>query len=112
VSTATGSRFEATPATRLTLHMSVRDHVRRANLEVEVVKRARRAKLAGVTVFEGEEGFGTSGHLYRGHLLANDRPLAVVVVDRPDRIERFLDEIGDLLGGVLATVDEVEVLEW
>lgn len=111
MSTMTRSRFKGTPAARLTLLMSVRDHVRRANLEVELVRRARRAKLAGVTVFEGDEGFGASGHLYRGHLLANDRPLAVVIVERPERIEHFLDEVADLLDGVVSIVEEVEVLQ-
>ncbi len=105
------SRFVGRPAKRLTLLMSVHDHVRHNSLEMELLKRARKAKLAGATVFEGDEGYGQSGHLHQEHFLSDDRPLAVVIIDEPDKIDQFLNDIAGLLDGVLVTVDEIETLD-
>jgi len=107
----TYSRFPGRPAKRLTLLMSVHDHVRHNSLEMEVLKRARKAKLAGATVFEGDEGFGTSGHVHRERFLSDDRPLAVVFIDQPDKVDAFLDEIAPLLRDVVATVDDIEIVD-
>jgi uncharacterized protein len=105
------SRFAGRPGTRLTLLMNVRDHARHSSLEIELLKRARKAKLAGATVFAGDEGFGASGHLHSNHALSDDRPIALVIVDQAEKIEEFIDEVSDLLDGVLVTVEEVEILD-
>lgn len=107
----TPSTFTGRPARRLTMLMTVHDHVRHGSLEMELLKRARRAKLAGATVFEGHEGYGVSGHIHRTHLVGDDAPLAVVVVDEPDRVERFLHEVAELLHDVLVITDDVEILD-
>jgi len=107
----TYSRFSGRPAKRLTLFMSVHDHVRHNSLEMELLKRARKTKLAGATVFEGDEGFGASGYVHREHLFADDRPLAVVFIDEPEKIDAFLDQVGSLLRDVVVTVDEIELLD-
>ena len=109
--TTTSSRFAGRPGKRMTLLMSVHDHVRHTSLEMELLKRARKAKLAGVTVFEGDEGFGASGHVHREHLLSDDRPLAVVIIDHPEKIDGFLEEIGLLLIDVVVIIDEIEILD-
>ena len=108
---STQSHFPGQPAKRLTLLISVRDHVRHASLQMEVLKRARKAKLAGATVFEGVEGFGTSGRVHREHVISDDRPLAIVIIDHPERIDAFLEEIAPILDDVVVTVDVVEVLD-
>jgi uncharacterized protein len=107
----TSSRFAGRPAKRMTLLMTVHDHVRHNSLEMELLKRARKAKLAGATVFQGDGGFGESGLIHREHLLSNDRPLAVVFIDRPEKIDGFLNEIWHLLNGVVVTIDEIEILD-
>jgi PII-like signaling protein len=87
--TTTDSHFASRPAKRLTFLMSVHDHVRHNSLEMELLKRARKAKLAGATVFEGNEGYGASGHVHQEHFLSDDRPLAVVIIDQADKIDEF-----------------------
>ena len=104
------SAFAGVPATRLTLMMTFHDHVGRKGMEMEVLRRARRAKLAGATVFEAVEGFGSSGQLHRSHLVSDDSPLAVVIVDRPERIDAFLESIEGLLEGIRVVLDDVEVI--
>ena len=108
--TMTESHFAGRRAKRLTFLISVHDQVRHNSLEMELLKRARKAELAGATVFEGIEGYGASGHVHREHLLSDDRPLAVVIIDQPDKIDEFLDAVSHLLDGVLVTVDEIEIL--
>jgi len=105
------SHFAGRPAKRLTLLISVHDHVRHHSLEMEILKRARKAKLAGVTVFKGNDGYGASGHLHHVNVLSDDRPLAVVIIDEPAKIEAFLEGITNLLDGVLTTIDEIEIVE-
>lgn len=109
--TMTDSHFTGRSAKRLTLMMSVHDHVRHNSLEMELLKRARKSNLAGATVFAGDEGYGASGHVHQGHLVSDDRPLAVVFIDQADKIDEFLDAVSHLLDGVLVTVDEIEILD-
>jgi hypothetical protein len=105
------SHFAGRPAKRLTLLMSVHDQTHHHSLEMEILKRARKAKLAGATVFKGDGGYGASGQVHQVRLLSDDRPLAVVIIDQPDKIDEFLEGIANLLDGVLVTVDEIEILD-
>jgi uncharacterized protein len=105
------SAHEGRPATRLTLLMTFHDHAGRKGIETEVLKRARKAKLAGLTVFEATEGFGHSGLLHRSHLVSDDAPLAVVIIDAPEKIEAFLDSIAELLNGIRVVLDDVEIVD-
>lgn len=108
---APSTQFTGRPARRLTIWLGVRDRHRHASLEVELMKRARKAKLMGATVFEGQMGFGTHGQLHREHMFADDRPLSIVVIDTPERIERFLDELAAFGRELVATVEDVEIVD-
>lgn len=103
--------FERRPAKRLTILMSVHDRVHHSSLQIELLKRARKAGLSGATVFEGDEGFGASGVVHREHLFSDDRPLALVIVDEPEKIDRFVDEVAALGQGIVATVVSVEIID-
>jgi hypothetical protein len=91
---------------------NISDHAHHGSLMTKLLQRARRAKLAGATVFEAQEGYGSSGRVHRNHLLSDDSPVTLVIIDRPDRIEAFLLEVGDLLEDVLTTVSDVEVVDF
>jgi hypothetical protein len=105
------SAFEGRQATRLTLLMTFHDHAGRKGLEMEVLRKARRAKLAGLTVFEAVEGFGNSGLVHRSHLVSDDAPLAIVIVDATDKIEAFLSSIAELLTDIRVVLDDVEIID-
>lgn len=105
------SQYPGRPAKRLMLRMSVHSHVGHKSLEMEILKHARKAKVAGATVLEGDEGFGASGHLHQRRLLSDDRPLTIIIIDEPDKIDAFVEEAGDLLHGVLATIEDIEILD-
>lgn len=103
--------FPRHPAVRLTILLGLRDHFHHQSLMVELIQRARRAKLRGATAFEGVKGFGGSGQLHRTHLLSEDTPVALVIVDDAERIQTFLTESGELLAGLLVILDEVDVVK-
>ena len=106
------SKFPARPAKRVIVLFNISDHAHHRSLMTKLLQRARRAKLAGATAFEGLDGYGSSGRIRRAHLLSNDAPVTLVIIDRPDRIEAFLLDVGDLLEDVLTTVSEVEVVDF
>lgn len=111
MTTTSSSAFPARPARRMTLLMTVHDHRGRRGLATEILRRARRAGLAGVTVFEATEGFGGTGHVHRGHLASDDAPLAVVAVDDPAAVDAFLESVAGLLDGVRVVLSDVEVVD-
>jgi PII-like signaling protein len=78
------------------------------------VHRAHAAGLAGASVFHGVEGFGGKSLIHTTRLLsmADDLPVAVVIVDTPDRIRAFLPQLDDLAIEGLVTVDEVEIIRY
>ncbi len=100
------------PAQRLTIYIGESDRYRHHSLVTEIVDRARRARLAGCSVFKGVEGFGATGHLHTPRLLSlsEDLPVAIVIVDDPEQIAQFLPEIDELITGGLVTLDRVEVI--
>ena len=96
---------------RLTVLLLPHDRAGHVGLEVELLRRARRAGLAGATVLRCEEGFGSSHRIHRARLLSADRPLEVVLVDQPERIDAFLESVRPLLTGVATTLEDVEIVE-
>jgi uncharacterized protein len=102
------------PAQRLTIFIGESDHYHHHSLSSEIIDRARRAGLAGCSMFRGAAGFGATGHLHSARLLSlsEDLPVAIVVVDAPDRIEAFLPQLDDLITGGLVILDEVQVIRY
>jgi hypothetical protein len=96
----------------LTIYVGKTDQYRHHPLYTEIVSRARRAGLAGATVLSGMEGFGASAHLHKSHVFAviEDVPVAIVIVDDPERIEAFLPVVEELVSAGLVVREGVEVL--
>lgn len=104
----------AGPAVRLTVYIGEDDRHGHHPLYTEIVRRARRAGLAGASVFRGIEGFGASSHLHTGRLLSlsEDLPLAVVIVDIEERISAFLLELDELIDEGMVTLEPVQVYRY
>lgn len=105
------SSYPTRPARRATILCGMRDHLHHRSLVEELVARSRRARLAGATVLEGLEGYGGPGTLHGRHLLADDSPACIVLVDRAETLEAFLHANAELLAGVVVIVEDVEVLD-
>jgi PII-like signaling protein len=81
-------------------------------LYVEIVHRAHEAGLAGASVFHGIEGYGASKQVHVNKLLSlsADLPVAIVIVDVPERIDAFLPVVKTLVTDGLVTVDDVRAI--
>lgn len=99
-------------AHRLTIIVNDNDTHHHRPVYSEIVHRAHQAGLAGAAVFRGIEGYGIGGHVHTSRVLAmsDGIPVAVVIVDRADRIRAFLPSLEDLVAHGLVTVDEVDVV--
>jgi PII-like signaling protein len=95
---------------RLTVYLTARDHVGHHTLLSELVARARAVPVAGLTVFRDASGFGESTRVHHPHLVGDDAPLRVVVVDSPERVERFHAAVVDLIGDAMVVIDDVEIV--
>lgn len=95
-------------ATRLSIFVSEADYYRGRPVEQLVVERAREQGLAGATVIRGWAGFGESGDFRIPTLWrSRPRPLVIEMVDRPERIDAFLDTAEELLRWALVTREAV-----
>jgi PII-like signaling protein len=99
------------PARRITIFIGESDRYHHGPLYAEIVHRAHQRGLSGASVFRGLEGFGASSRIHTSRLLSlsEDLPLAIIIVDTPERADAFLDEIAGLVTGGLIIVDDVRV---
>src|SRR4051794_28962426 len=104
--------LQSGPATRLTIFVKADDQFHHRPLYTEVVHRAHRAGLAGASVFRGIEGFGAGSVIHTSRLLdlAEDLPVAIVIVDTEERIRGFLPELREVAPEALITLDQVEAV--
>src|SRR5215204_6075128 len=79
-------------AWRLTIYVGGDDQWHHKPLYTEIVHRAHLFGLAGASVFRGWEGYGASSRIHSARILSlsEDLPLAVVIIDRDERIREFL----------------------
>lgn len=99
---------------RLTIFIGESDHHGHTPLATEIMQRAHRAGLAGVSVFRGVEGYGASNHIHTTRILSlsDDLPMAVIIVDRAEAISAFLPELDELIEEGLVILDDVEVVKY
>ncbi|MEU2604683.1 DUF190 domain-containing protein [Streptomyces albus] len=110
--TPTHAPFETTEALRLTVLLGEDDRHHHKPAYAELVHRAHAARLAGASVFRGTEGFGTSALVHTTRLLslAENLPVAVVIVDEAARIEAFVADTAELTRNALVLLDQVRVV--
>ena len=77
-----------------------------------IVEAARKAGLAGATVFKSPLGFGASSRIHSAKILqlSGDLPLVIEVIDSREKIDAFLPSLEDMLDGGLVTIQDIEVL--
>ena len=100
--------WPAAKCQRLTVMLQARDQAHHHSLATELLSRARKARLAGATLFEGVESKGQSSVPRRQHLFRDDAPLSLVIVDDRKSLARFLGECQELLGDAVVVLDDVD----
>jgi uncharacterized protein len=102
------------PAVRLTIFVGEDDIWHHKPLFTEIVHLAHRAGLAGASVLRGIEGYGASSRIHTTRLLslAEDLPVAIIIVDAEDKVRAFLPQLDELVTEGLIIIDPVEVIRY
>jgi PII-like signaling protein len=76
-----------------------------------IVRRAHEEGLAGATVIEGAEGFGAHSRIHTTRILtlSDELPIIIEIVDKPERIDKFLPVLDEMVTEGLVTVQDVEI---
>jgi hypothetical protein len=100
------------PALRLRVHLGERDHHHGQSLYTAIVEAARRAGLAGATVFKGIEGYGAHSVVHAAHIvdLSSDLPIVVELIDSEAAIHRFLPVLTAMVDDGLITIEDVRIV--
>ena len=98
-------------AVRLRIYIGESDRWEHKPLHEVIVLRARELHLAGATVLRGSMGFGKSSRLHTAKILrlSLDLPLVIEIVDGEEKINAFLPELKQMVGGGLVTLEPVKV---
>jgi PII-like signaling protein len=83
-----------------------------------IVEEARKAGMAGATVYRGIESFGASHsiHTLKIFALSGDLPVVIDIIDSEENIEKFIPLVNELMdlsgkGGLIIT-EEVNVVRY
>lgn len=102
----------------LKIYVGETDKIHGRPLFEEIVFEARKAGMAGATVFKGIMSFGASHsiHTMKIFALSSDMPVAVEVVDTIEKLDAFTARVNKLMDqskkGGLVTFQEVDVLRY
>lgn len=100
------------PAKMLKIHIGEVDTWHGKPVSTALVERLREEGLAGATVMRAVEGYGANSRIHTARILrlSEDLPLVIDVIDKPERIERAVPLIEEMVGDGLITVLDVEVV--
>ncbi|MCS7025008.1 MAG: DUF190 domain-containing protein [Bryobacteraceae bacterium] len=96
---------------QLTIYLNEADRRGDLPLYEEVLRWLLHSEIAGATVFRASMGFGKHAVLHRRGLfgVSDDHPLAIVVVDEPEKIRLILPLLRGIAPEGFMTVQEVEL---
>jgi len=102
----------------LKIYVGEADKISGRPLYEKIVFEARKAGIAGATVFKGIMSFGASHsiHTMKIFALSEDMPVSVEIVDTKENIDEFAGKVTKLMEkskrGGLVTYQEVDVLRY
>ena len=79
-----------------------------------IVLKARERQLAGATVLRGPMGFGAASRIHTAKILrlSMDLPMVIEIVDSEEKINAFLPDLEEMIGGGLVTLEKVKVIQY
>jgi len=79
-----------------------------------LIERLRSEGFAGATALRGITGFGARSLLHTSHLLelSSDLPVVIEIVDSPDRVEKLVPILDEMVSEGLVTLEKVRVLKY
>ena len=102
---------ESELATRLVVFLTEDYRAGHRSLYEVLLKQARELGLAGATVWRGVEGFGAAGIVRTSRFpdAASGLPVMLEIIDQPEKVELFLDELGRVAPGTFVTRESVRI---
>ncbi len=79
-----------------------------------IVLEAKKAGLAGATVFKGFMGFGAHSRIHSAKILqlSEDLPILIEIVDSEEKIQAFMPTLDQMVREGLITMEKVEVIQY
>lgn len=79
-----------------------------------IVQEARKCGLAGATALRGIEGYGTHSRVHTTKILriSTDLPVVVEIVDKPEKVQEFIERLEGVIEEGLATLEQVEMIRF
>ena len=70
--------------------------------------------MAGATVLRGLMGFGAHSRMHTAKVLriAEDLPVVIEIVDKPQRIAEFLPQLDEMIEEGLVTLERAQVIAY
>jgi hypothetical protein len=104
-------RFEG-EQTLMRIHIGESDRWEGKPLYQAIIEMMRREEFSGVTVLRGVGGYGSSSRYHTEKILrlSQDLPIVIEVVESPERIERMLPKLDQMVEGGLITLEKVRVI--
>ena len=90
------------------------DKCGRQPLYEAIVLKARTMHLGGATVLRGPIGFGHSSRLHTAKILrlSEDLPMVIEIVDSEEKVNAFLPDLEEMIGGGLVTLEKIKVIHY
>jgi uncharacterized protein len=98
--------------TLMRIHIGESDKWHGKSLYEAIVELLRKEGFSGATVLRGVGGFGGSSVYHTDKLLrlSQDLPIILEVIETPERIERMLPRLDEMVDGGLITLEKVRVI--
>ncbi|HXN84924.1 MAG TPA: DUF190 domain-containing protein [Candidatus Binataceae bacterium] len=99
-------------ASQLTIYLGETDQHHHRAMYMAIIEWLRAQKIAGATATRGIAGFGASSHLHTANILrlSMDMPIAITIVDLPERIDSIIAPLAEIAPNAMMTVHQVEVV--
>ena len=102
----------------LKIYVGDNDKVKGNHLSEEIVFEARKAGMAGATVFKGVMSFGASHSIRTMKIfaLSSDLPVLIEIIDEIEKLDEFAKRVNELMEhskrGGLITFQELDVVRY
>ena len=100
------------PGKLLRIFIGESDRWHHRSLADAILEMLREEGLAGATVLRGVAGFGAHSRIHTAHVLrlSEDLPIVIELVDRPDRIERIMPRLDEMVQEGLVMTSDVDIV--
>lgn len=94
------------------------DKIHSTTVYEKIVLEARKAELAGATVFKGIMGFGGRSRIHTSKILrlSEDMPLIIEIVDEEKKIDEFIPIVEQIFDeancGGLITIEKASIIKY